>query len=79
MTRARRELTSLSDTPYYHCIARCARRAFLCRIDCQSDADFSHRRGWVVDRLGMLSALFAIDGWLRLRGDVELLPLGVEG
>ena len=61
MTRARRELISLTDTPYYHCIARCVRRAFLCGADRHSGDDFSHRRAWVVDRMQTLSSMFAID------------------
>ena len=61
MTRARRELISLTDTPYYHCIARCVRRAFLCGVDRHSGEDFSHRRAWVVERMLTLSTMFAID------------------
>lgn len=60
MTRARREVVSLDDTPYYHCISRCVRRAFLCGVDRVSGQDYSHRKGWVKDRLGFLCSVFSI-------------------
>ncbi len=61
MTRARREQISPSDTPYYHCIARCVRRAFLCGEDQFSGQSFEHRRQWILDRLTQLDQMFAID------------------
>ncbi|WP_020408404.1 hypothetical protein [Hahella ganghwensis] len=61
MTRARKELISLSDTRYYHCVARCVRRAFLCGQDEFSGQCYEHRRQWIVDRLFFLSEVFAID------------------
>jgi REP element-mobilizing transposase RayT len=61
MTRPRKALISLSDTPYYHITSRCVRRAFLCGVDHYSGQSYEHRRQWVVDRIRLLSSLFAID------------------
>ena len=61
MTTARKNLIDTASTPYYHCMARCVRRAFLCGEDTFSGKNYEHRRAWVVDRLKALSGVFAID------------------
>lgn len=61
MTQPRKNIVSISETPYYHCIGRCVRRAFLCGNDEFSGQSFEHRRQWIVDRLNYLSETFAID------------------
>ncbi|MGY3868092.1 transposase [Aeromonas crassostreae] len=60
MTIARSRQISLQDTPYYHVVSRCVRRAFLCGEDVYSGQSYEHRRQWVIDKLGQLSRLFAI-------------------
>ncbi|WP_018950060.1 transposase [Thioalkalivibrio sp. ALMg11] len=61
MTRARKELVSIEATPYYHCIGRCVRRAFLCGEDFYLGKNYEHRRGWVLERLRALQDVFAVD------------------
>lgn len=61
MTQARSRLVSVSDTPYYHCISRCVRRAFLCGNDPYSGQSFDHRRDWFIERLALLTEVFDIE------------------
>jgi REP-associated tyrosine transposase len=49
MPTARKYQISLSDTPYYHCISRCVRRAFLCGEDSVTGKSYDHRKQWVAD------------------------------
>lgn len=61
MGYARKNLVSLQDTPYYHCVARCVRRAWLWGVDEYAGKDYSHRKQWVIERLAQLSTLFSIE------------------
>ena len=61
MTTARKNLIDPASTPYYHCMARCVRRAFLCGKDQFSGKNYEHRRQWVVDKLQELVSVFAIE------------------
>ena len=61
MPRPRKTLINLSDTPYYHCVSRCVRRAFLCGEDRQTGKSYEHRRQWVEDRLLFLADVFCVD------------------
>ena len=61
MPKPRYRQVSIEDTPYYHCVSRCVRRAFLCGRDSQTGYDFNHRRQWIVDRIKLTCSVFAID------------------
>ena len=69
MTIARSRQISLQDTPYYHVVSRCVRRAFLCGEDAHSGQSYEHRRQWVVDKLGQLSR--------RVNRDTHLFDSGL--
>ncbi len=42
-------------------MARCVRRAFLCGEDHLTGKNYTHRKQWAVERLALLSRVFAID------------------
>ena len=61
MTLPRSQLICPASTPYYHCIGRCVRRAFLCGEDAMTGKDYSHRKGWILARLALLAEVFTIE------------------
>jgi REP element-mobilizing transposase RayT len=61
MTRSRTSQICLEATPYYHCVSRCVRRAFLCGFDALTHTSYEHRRQWVEERLLWLGEIFALD------------------
>ncbi|WAJ72278.1 transposase [Catenovulum adriaticum] len=61
MAKPRSSLISLSDTPYYHCIARCVRRGYLCGFDKLTQKNFDHRKLWLIERIKFLASVFCID------------------
>jgi REP element-mobilizing transposase RayT len=60
MPKPRKELISLEATPYYHCVSRCVRKAFLCGTD-ENGRDFEHRRDWIEQLLIDQAKIFCID------------------
>ena len=61
MTISRAQQIDYSVTPYYHCINRCVRRAFLCGEDRATGKNYEHRREWIASKIKGLSEVFAID------------------
>jgi len=61
MPKPRKAQVSLEATPYYHCVSRCVRRAFLCGKDDHSGQSYEHRRQWIEERMRLLAETFALD------------------
>jgi hypothetical protein len=61
MPKSRKSLISLDATPYYHCVSRCIRRAFLCGTDTSYGHCYEDRRQWIEDKIYELGSIFAID------------------
>lgn len=60
MTQARKTIVSINDTPFYHCMSRCVRRAFLCGTDRYSGNNYEHRRQWLENKLHEVANIFAV-------------------
>lgn len=61
LTIARKYKISLEDTPFYHVMTRCVRKAFLCGKDKDSGKSYEHRKQLISDRIKELSKVFNID------------------
>jgi REP element-mobilizing transposase RayT len=55
MPTSRSKLVDVLITPWYHCISRCVRRAFLC------GDNYAHRKQWIENRVRELVGIFAIE------------------
>jgi REP element-mobilizing transposase RayT len=60
MTIPRKQQICLEETPYYHCVSRCVRRAYLCGEDELTGRSYEHRRDWIVKKLKELADVFSI-------------------
>ena len=61
MPKPRYSQIALSATPYYHCVSRCVRRAYLCGSDQLTGQNYEHRRQWIEDKILVLANIFALD------------------
>ncbi|MEA3545553.1 MAG: transposase [Thermodesulfobacteriota bacterium] len=61
MAQPRYSQISLEETPWYHVVSRCVRRAYLCGVDQITGQSFEHRREWVEQRILQLASVFTID------------------
>lgn len=51
MPRPRKCQIAVEATPYYHCVSRCVRRAFLCGEDRYTGKSYDHRRAFIEEEL----------------------------
>ena len=60
MTRPRSHIAPHHIPGAFHCVQRCVRCAFLCGVDDYSGRSFEHRRGWIEQRIHLISECFAV-------------------
>lgn len=61
MAQPRYAQVDLKETPWYHVVSRCVRRAYLCGVDHVTGQSYEHRRDWLESRIQQLAAIFTID------------------
>lgn len=61
MPRPRKSQIAVEATPYYHCVSRCVRRAFLCGEDRFTGRSYEHRRALIESELLRLGQVFYLD------------------
>ena len=61
--KPRSQQVCLEATPYYHCVSRCVRKAYLCGIDFFTKQSYEHRRAWLEQEILKQAQVL---GWLCL-------------
>jgi hypothetical protein len=61
MPKPRNQQICLEATPFYHCVSRCVRKAYLCGFDLITKTSYEHRRAWLEEELLKQAGVFAID------------------
>lgn len=61
MPMPRKSQICVDATPYYHCVSRCVRHAFLCGKDRFTGRSFEHRRAFIEAELRRLGQIFFLD------------------
>ena len=61
MATPRYKLVDEENAACYHLTSRCVRQAWLCGHDRVTGRDYSHRKGWLVDRMKQLARCFAVE------------------
>ena len=61
MPMPRKSQISVEATPYYHCVSRTVRRAFLCGKDRYTGRSYEHRRAFIETELLRLGQVFFLD------------------
>lgn len=57
----RSRICAANEIQVFHLTNRCVRRTFLCGIDKNTGKDYSHRKGWIRQRLEELAGIFGLD------------------
>ena len=61
MPRPRKSQIAVEATPYYHCVSRCVRRAYLCGEDRYTGKCYDHRRAFIEEELLRLGQVFYLE------------------
>ncbi|MCZ6855909.1 MAG: hypothetical protein O7G86_18495 [Gammaproteobacteria bacterium] len=58
---------------FYHLVSKCVQGAWLCGIHPHTRIDYSHRKQWIIDRIGHLAQYFAVAAYAIMANHFHLV------